>query len=370
MARRVLKTGFSTGSAAAAAAKAALACLLGQATPTMVSIPLPGGERFSIAVAEVENLGKDQARAVVIKDAGDDPDVTHGAAIQALVSLEEDGVEEVTISGGPGVGRVTRPGLPVAVGQPAINPVPRQMISEALREAWREQALGVGPLRVHVEISVPEGERLARRTLNPRLGIVGGISILGTTGLVKPFSHEAYTATIDSALAVARAAGQGEVVLTTGGRSEKRAMALRPDLPALCFAQIADFFGHALRQAGRHGFQRVGVICFFGKAIKQAQGLDYTHAHQAPLELARLAGWLAEAGVGQDLCQQIRQANTARHALEILEQAGGLELVEVVGYRLLASMGQLAGGGLDLWAMILDYEGQVLFQGQRGKEAS
>lgn len=371
MARRVLKTGFSTGSAAAAAAKAALVGLLGQDTPTQVDIPLPGGGgRLTIAVAEVERLGRDQARATVVKDAGDDPDVTHGAVIRALVSLEEGGAEQIVISGGTGVGQVTRPGLPVAVGQPAINPVPRQMIGEALQEAWRELASGRGPLHVSVEISVPAGERLARRTLNPRLGIVGGISILGTTGLVKPFSHEAYTATIDSALDVARAARQTEVVLTTGGRSEKRAMALRPGLPALCFVQIADFFGHALRQAKRHGMSRLGVVCFFGKAIKQAQGLDYTHAHQAPLELARLAGWLEQAGAEGALCQAVRQANTARHALEILEQAGRLALVEVVGHKLLASMGQLAGGGLDLWATILDYEGQVLYQGQRGKEAS
>lgn len=370
MARRVLKTGFSTGSAAAAAAKAALACLLGQATPTMVSIPLPGGERLEVPVAEVEKLGQAQARALVIKDAGDDPDVTHGAAIQALVSLGAGGAEGVALTGGLGVGRVTRPGLPVAVGQPAINPVPRQMISAALGEAWRELAPGHGPLNVSVEISVPQGQRLARRTLNPRLGILGGISILGTTGLVKPFSHEAYTATIDSALAVARADGHGEVVLTTGGKSEKRAMTLRPDLPEVCFVQIADFFGHALRQAGRHGFQKVGVVCFFGKAIKQAQGLDYTHAHKAPLELARLAGWLSEAGAAHALCQEVRQANTARHALEILEQAGRLDLVEVVGQRLLAAIASLAGGGLDSWAVILDYEGQVLFQGRRAKEAS
>lgn len=366
MARRRLRTGFSTGSAAAAAAKAALiqalGQALGQAAPEMVSIPLPAGQRLEIGVSQAQALGPGQARATVIKDAGDDPDVTHGAAIQAHITLT--GPPGLALTGGLGVGLVTRPGLPVAVGQPAINPVPRIMIREALDEAWRELGPVGQALAARVEISVPEGERLAKRTLNPRLGIVGGISILGTTGLVKPFSHEAYTATIDSALAVARAAGQSEVVLTTGGKSEKRAQALRPDLPELCFVQIADFFGHALRQARTQGLRRLGVVCFFGKAIKQAQGLDCTHAHRAPLELMRLAGWLAEAGADVALCQELRQANTARHALEILALAGRLDLVEIVGQRLLGSMALLAGAGAELWAMILDYEGGVLFQGQ------
>lgn len=272
MAQRQLRTGFSTGSAAAAAAKAALLRLLGAVGPGRVSIPLPSDQCVEIAVEDVRQEALGQAQATVIKDAGDDPDVTHGAAIQARVSLRP-GLLGLALSGGPGVGLVTRPGLPVAAGQPAINPVPRQMIEAALQEAWRELAPQGEPLAASVEISVPEGQRLARCTLNPRLGIEGGISILGTTGLVKPFSHKAYTATIDSALAVARAAGQGEAVFTTGGRSEKRAQAFRPDLPALCFVQIADFFGHAMRQARQQGFGRLGVVCYFGKAIKQAQGL-------------------------------------------------------------------------------------------------
>jgi cobalt-precorrin-5B (C1)-methyltransferase len=375
MARRQLRTGFSTGAAAAAAAKAALVHLLTGSAPALVSIPLPSGQRLDIAVSQTVALAPSQARATVIKDAGDDPDVTNGAAIQAqvslaLVSMPAAAAPGVVISGGPGVGRVTRPGLPVAVGEPAINPVPRQMIEAAVQEVWQELGPKGQPLAALVEISVPEGERLARRTLNPRLGIAGGISILGTTGLVKPFSHEAYTATIDSALAVARAAGQTEVVLTTGGRSEKQAQALRPDLPELCFVQIADFFGHALQQAREQGLGRLGVVCYFGKAIKQAQGLTCTHAHRAPLELMRLAGWLEEAGAEGPLCQEVRQANTARHALEILTLAGRLDLVAIVGQRLLESMALLAGPGPGLWALILGYEGQVLFQGRREEEAS
>ena len=373
MARRQLRTGFSTGSAAAAAAKAALVHLLSGNPPARVSIPLPSGARLEITISQSLIPASGQAQATVIKDAGDDPDVTHGAAIQALVRLVSPPSATppgVAFTGGPGVGRVTRPGLPVAVGEPAINPVPRVMIEHALQEAWLELGTSGLPLAAQVEISVPEGQRLARRTLNPRLGIEGGISILGTTGLVKPFSHEAYTATIDSALAVARAAGEREVVFTTGGRSEKRAQALRPDLSPLCFVQIADFFGHALRQAKAQGFGLVGVVCYFGKAIKQAQGLECTHAHRAPLELMRLAGWLEEAGMDQGLCQAVLAANTARHALEILTQAGHLDLVELVGRRLLHSMALWAGSGPGLWVMILDYEGQVIFRGRRQEKAA
>jgi cobalt-precorrin-5B (C1)-methyltransferase len=235
MVRRHLRTGFTTGSAAAAAAKAALAVLLGGPAREIVSIPLPGGGRLEVPVREARWADPGRVQATVIKDAGDDPDVTHRAAIVATVALEAG--EGLRLTGGVGVGVVTRPGLALAVGEPAINPVPRAMIAQAVGEAWREAGRAGAPA-VNVEVSVPEGERLAKRTLNPRLGIVGGISILGTTGLVKPFSHEAYTATIESALAVAKAAGLAEVVLTTGRRSEKRAQALRPDLPEQAFVQI------------------------------------------------------------------------------------------------------------------------------------
>ncbi len=364
MARRGLKTGFSTGSAAAAAAKAALLSLLGVEAPAKVGIPLPDGGRLEIAVREVDRLSPGQARATVVKDAGDDPDVTNGAAISATVELLPEGGEGVVIAGGPGVGRVTRPGLPVEVGQPAINPVPRAMILEAMAEAWAERGPSGRPLDARVEIGVAEGEKLARRTLNPRLGILGGLSILGTSGLVKPFSHEAYTATIDSALEVAWAAGAAEVVLTTGGRSEKRAMALCPDLAELCFVQIADFFGFALQEAAHRGFKRLGLVSYFGKAVKQAQGLVYTHAHQAAMDLGRLAAWLAEAGAPAALAQEIGRANTARHALDLLRQAGRLDLSAVVGARLLAAARGLAGPGPKLWAALLDYDGRVLYRAE------
>ena len=363
---RRLRLGFSTGTAAAAAAKAALTVMLTSHAPASVSVELPGGERLELPVARASRVDRERAAASVIKDAGDDPDVTNGAEIRVRVALLGHGRKgpAVRFRGGEGVGTVTRPGLAVAVGEPAINPVPRRMIKKALAEAWAAHGGGRGEMRLEVEISVPRGQELARRTFNPRLGIVGGISIIGTHGLVKPFSHEGYTGTIDSALSVARAQGLREVVLTTGGKSEKLARGLRPELPEQAFIQIADFFAHALARAVKMDMHTLGLVCFFGKAVKQAMGLAYTHARRAPLDQERLAGWLARAGAGPELHERIARANTARHALEILQEQGRLELVGEVGRRMLASARSFAGPGPGLWGMILDFSGRVLFSGR------
>lgn len=363
--KKQLRTGFSTGSAAAAAAKAALSHLLGRPLAGAVSIPLPSGERLEIALADSRLLTDALAEAVVIKDAGDDPDVTHHARISAQVELLPPGPgPALEFKGGPGVGLVTRPGLPVPVGEPAINPGPRGMIAATLTEAWQEAGPG-GELRAAVTIAVENGAELAKRTLNPRLGIVGGISILGTSGLVKPLSHEAYTATIESALSVARAAGIGETVLTTGGRSEKRAMALRPDLPPQAFVQIADYFAFALTAAAKAGMTTIGLVSYFGKAVKQAQGLTCTHAHRVAMDLTILAEWLREAQAPAGLVAEVAGANTARHVLEILGAAGRLDLTAVVGPRWLAATRRIVGSGPELWAVMLDSEGGVLYRGEQ-----
>jgi cobalt-precorrin-5B (C1)-methyltransferase len=363
--RRRLKTGFSTGTAAAAATKAALIYLLSGQTPDTVQVDLPGGGQLEIAIARIESEDGGRVRATVVKDAGDDPDVTHRAEIQAVVEpLRATEPEDIVIKGGQGVGVVTLPGLPVQVGEPAINPVPRQMIETAVRQVWIANG-GQGKPAVTVEIVVPEGERLAAKTLNPRLGIVGGISILGTTGLVRPLSHEAYTATIDSALDVARALGIDEVVLTTGGRSEKAAQALRADLPPQAFVQMADFFGYALGRAAEAGFKKVGLVSFFGKAVKQAQAVEHTHAHRAALELGRLAGWLDAAGAEADLTGAIAGANTARQALDVLRDRGRLDLVAEVGRRMLEAMAGFTGKRPAVWAVVVDYDASVLFREER-----
>ena len=329
--------------------------LAGQKMGREVDVSLPGGGSLRVEVEQVHLVGPRTAEASVIKDAGDDPDVTNGARVVAAVHLGAHGGEGVVITRGEGVGLVTRPGLAVGVGQPAINPVPRRMIREAVREVMGE---GVGG--VEVEVSVPRGRELARYTLNPRLGITGGISILGTTGLVKPFSHEGYTATISAALSVARAAGLKEVVFTTGGRSERFARQIVRGLEDVGFVQIADYFEHALGEARRLGFWRVGMVVFFGKGIKQAMGLGCTHARAGRLRLDVVGRWLAEAGVEPRLVRMVARANTARRALELLEMEGCRWAVGKVCGRLVKEMGRRLGEGVEVWAAILDYQGRVV----------
>jgi cobalt-precorrin-5B (C1)-methyltransferase len=218
----------------------------------------------------------------------------------------------------------------------------------------------LAPFQGEVEIFVENGEELATLTLNPRLGIVGGLSILGTTGLVKPFSHEAYLAVIDSALSLARALGFREVVLTTGRQSEKLARAARPDLAEEAFVQMADFFGDSLKKAAVGGFESIGLAVFFGKAVKQAAGWANTHAHCQDQDPALLAGWLSEAAPPAVLAE-VARALTARAALEILKEAGlARPAAETVAARVLASARLWTGPGPRLRLTIFDYDGQPL----------
>ena len=288
-----LREGFTTGTAASGAAKAAaLALLTGQA-PAVVDVPLPGGGRMALAVAEVRREG-DTAFAAVVKDGGDDPDVTHGAPIGCRVSfapLAEPGT--VLVDGGEGVGRVTLPGLPVAVGQAAINPAPRAQIAAAVAEAAALCGHGGGLSAV---VSVAGGAAIARKTLNPRLGIVGGLSILGVSGIVRPFSHAAWEASIAEALDVARAVGSGTIGFSTGRRSEALLRRTMPGLAATACVQAADCFAFALAQAARREFAHIVWAAFGGKLVKMAQGLENTHARQGDTDFSALAGWCAAAG--------------------------------------------------------------------------
>lgn len=351
-----LRMGFTTGTAATAAAMAATIILSGRPAPHEVTVRLPGGEDLEVAILKSVSTGADQALAVVVKDAGDDPDVTNQAEIGAIVRRgSQPGL--INILGGPGVGRLTKPGLALPPGEWAINPGPRSMLRENLRPFLDQPGLP----GLEVEIFVKNGEALAADTLNPRLGIVGGISILGTTGLVKPFSNEAYLATISNAQDLARALGLEELVLTTGRQSEKLAMAARADLPEEAFVQVADFYGDSLQMAAEHGFKTIGLAAFFGKAVKQAAGHRNTHAHRNDQDPAALAEWLRPS-TGDELAKKLREAMTARASLEILRQAGRLDLVSEVAERALTVAGQFSGPGPGLWMMIFDYDGRLLCQ--------
>lgn len=362
--KKRLRTGFTTGTAAAAAARAAVLLLLEGRPPAAVSVDLLTGEPMTVPVHSCRRAG-DAAVGTVIKDAGDDPDVTHGAEIGARVRLSPSaGPAEVAISGGEGVGRITKPGLELPPGEPAINPGPRRMITQAVAAALAAHG---AKCSAAVEVFAPQGAAIARKTLNARLGIVGGISILGTTGLVRPMSHKAFTATIAAGLSVARACGLDRAVLSTGRRSERCAQRLWPQWPEESFVQIGDFFQAALEFAAQKGFGRVILAVFFGKALKMAQGAPHTHASRSELSLDALAGWALEQGRDPELAENIRRCNTAREAFGLIAPAH-LCLVAEVGRRIAEAAGRFAGGALEIQSVIFDYEGRVAFDYEKQSE--
>ena len=292
--------------------------------------------------------------AIVVKDAGDDPDVTNGAEIGAIARRRSDkGL--LYIIGGPGVGRVTKPGLAVKPGHWAINPGPMNMLKHNLKPLLNRPGLP----GLEVEIFVEKGEELAPKTLNPRLGIIGGISILGSTGLVKPFSNEAYVATIESSLNQLTAMGRTEVIFTTGRQSEKLISELRPDLAEENLVQVADFFEASFKLAAERNMKTIGLAAFFGKTVKQAAGHAYTHAHHNDQDLVALAEWL-RPDITDQLRKELAEVVTARGALEILREAGRLDLVEKVARRALNVARDFTGPGPRLWMIVFDYDGALL----------
>ncbi len=310
--KKDLRKGFTTGTAAAAATKGALTGIIEGVFPRRIDIRLLTDQRIEIPVHSVTRMDENSALCSVIKDAGDDPDATHRAEIGARVRYETGPERLVLISGGRGVGRVTKPGLETPVGEPAITKGPRRMIREAVLEVLRVRGLKG---KVTTEIFVPHGVALAKKTLNKRLGIVGGISILGTTGVVTPISHEAYMASMDAALSVARAAGLERAVLNTGRRGEKYSREWFKELPEEAFVQMGDFFKGAMTKAAEKGFCQVILAVFFGKAVKMSLGVPHTHAAKSELTLKRLSRWAMEVTNDAALERRIASANTARHAL-------------------------------------------------------
>ena len=312
--KQALRTGWTTGTCAAAAAKAASTALITGESQNTVEIGLPSGRRVRFPVAECTLTAREQAQAVVVKDAGDDPDVTHGARLTVTVRWRD--LPGVELDGGVGVGVVTKPGLGLEVGAAAINPVPRAMITQSVGEAIDLTQRGIT-----VVISVPGGEKMARKTTNARLGIIGGISILGTTGIVRPFSTASWRASVEQAISVLAAQGEDTVVLCTGGRTEKGAMRLLPDLPEVCFVEVGDFTGAALRRAVEHGLTRVVFAGMAGKLTKLAAGVLMTHYTRSKVSLDLLRDITLAAGGDQDLAERVADANTARHAAELWDEA-------------------------------------------------
>lgn len=341
-----LRTGFTTGACATAAAKAAATALLGGGFPNPVQITLPRGQTPAFELVEAE-LGEGWASASVRKDAGDDPDVTHGALIRVTV---RPGPQGVTFRAGPGVGMVTRPGLPIPPGEPAINPVPRQMIHDALAEVAAAQG---AQLAFEVEISVPGGDALALKTWNPRLGIEGGLSILGTTGIVRPFSCAAWIASIHRGIDVARAGGLDHVAGATGATSEKVAQA-HFGLPDHAMLDMGDFAGGMLKYLARHPVSRVTIAGGFGKLTKLAQGSLDLHSGRSQVDFAQLARIAAQVGAD---AQAVSTANTAQQALEI----AGPDLAQAIAIAAQTHAAKaLRGADTRLGILIIDRKGQIV----------
>ena len=309
-----LKEGFSTGACAAAAAMAACICLKKpDKIIQTVELPFPDGVRRTMKISWTKNLSDTKARACVVKDAGDDPDITHGAEIWATVEILSHGPQnKIEIVGGKGVGRVTKPGLAVEPGQPAINPVPEKMITKAVLGV-----MGHDTGCIRVTITVPDGERLAEKTLNSRLGIVGGISILGTTGIVKPISEAAWCATISVSMDVALAVGLDTICLSTGRSSEEAAM------KTLClkkeaFIPMGDYVGFSLQEAAKRPFGQVTLACQWSKLVKMAMGWDQTHVRFGPLDPKAALGFLKkEFGI---CVESHKEINTVRQLFLLLQK--------------------------------------------------
>ena len=336
-----LRRGWTTGACATAAVKAALQALWGGAFPRDATITLPKGETPTFALALAEK-GEGWARVGITKDAGDDPDVTHGALIVATVAASEGGIVFVA---GEGVGTVTKPGLPIGVGEPAINPVPRQMIGDVI--AAEAQAHG-RQADVTVTISVPGGAALAEKTWNPRLGIVGGISILGTTGVVRPFSCAAWIASIHRGIDVARADGLGHVAGCTGATSEAAVQALY-GLPDHAMLDMGDFAGGMLKYLVKHPVARVTIGGGIGKITKLAQGAVDLHSARSQVDFDALAVLAARP--------EIAQANTA---LEALRMAGPDLAQRVAEAALLQVAGRFAHPQITYDVVVVDRAGQII----------
>lgn len=343
MSARGLRTGWTTGTCASAAAKAATIGIVTGVAPAEVEVALPSGRRVRFAVD-----AESPTRCVVVKDAGDDPDCTDQARMTAEVAESAAPAFEA----GPGIGMVTKPGLGLDVGTPAINSVPRRMIAAALAE--------VTPAPLTVTFSVPGGDEMAARTSNARLGIVGGISILGTTGIVRPFSTAAYRASVTQQIDVAAAQGESIVVLATGSRSEKAAMRLRPDLPDVCFVEVGDFTGTALRRAAADGIRHVVLVAMAGKITKLAAGVMMTHFHRSQVDGELLASVARDSGSPAEVVAAATETATARHFFETAMAHGDVAPLQRVCALARAACEAHTAGKVDTEVVMVDFEGDVV----------
>ncbi len=352
-----LRNGITTGACAAAAARAAAELLFHGRKRERVMVLNPLGQLITVPIHQVEEI-TGGARAVVIKDGGDDPDVTHGLPV---VVEARPGQEGIILHGGPGVGRVTKPGLAVAVGEPAINPVPRQMIKASVSSIL-PPAQGV-----ELTISVPGGEQVARRTLNPRLGIVGGISILGTTGIVRPMSEEAFKHSLLPLLDMARAAGFHQVVLTPG-RMGNRIAVEEYGFPAEAVVEMSNFVGFMLESCVQKGFSSVLLWGHHGKLIKVAAGIFHTHSRVADARRETLASYAALMGADRNLIARIMQATTTESVVDMLAEHNLLSVYHQLACRVSQRAMEFVHHRLKIGTVLLALDGTILGLDRQAQE--
>lgn len=357
VAMKDLREGFTTGACSAAAAKAATRALMTGKKLDQIESTLPNRKTVVFKINRCD-IQPHLATCSVIKDAGDDPDATHGAELIAQVKWVEG--EGIAICGGEGVAKVTKSGLGLDVGSAAINPVPRKNITEMVQEELMSFARGKIPGKLEVTISVPQGREMAKKTLNERLGLIGGISILGTTGIVKPYSTAAYRASVVQAIQLASTNGLDTIVLTTGGKSEKYAMDLHPHLDSMAFIQVGDFIGAGIKAAIKNGIRSAIVVGMMGKLSKMADGRMMTHAAGSDVNFKMLSEIGQSIGVPSEICAEIEKANTARHVLEICQRGGFPQITKAICERVVRALLTHAGAALGVSCYLVDFNGVLL----------
>ncbi|HEU5462369.1 MAG TPA: cobalt-precorrin-5B (C(1))-methyltransferase [Nitrososphaeraceae archaeon] len=353
----LLRTGFTTGTSATAATKAALIALISSQIYNTIDIALPKGKIVKLKIAWTRYSPSTQSvTSAVIKDAGDDPDVTHGAEICSTVSLTTK-KGRVEIDGGVGVGRVTRPGLGLEIGSAAINPVPKKMIEQTVFDSAKAILTHKG---IKVIISVPKGIELAKKTDNPRLGILGGISILGTTGIVFPYSTASFAASIRQSLDVAISLGTDVVVLTTGGRSEDYIKNLYKFLPDYAFVQMGDFSGYSIKQCSNRNIKKIIIAGFIGKLTKMAMGIKQTHVRGSHVSMDYMANLASLCTTSKNIINEIRQANTARHVSEIIIQNNVENFFDLLCKSVYQEMYNHSNKLIEIEVVMFGFDGKVL----------
>lgn len=354
-----LRTGLTTGTSAAAATKAALQTLLGKEIYEEIQITLPKGKIVELPIAWTR-VDDSRVTCSVIKDGGDDPDVTHGAEILSTVEFTSE-AGSVQVKGGIGVGKVTKPGLGLPIGSHAINPVPLKMIKDSVDEVLSKNIDSTKSFGINITITVPKGAEIAIKTDNPRLGIIGGISILGTTGIVLPYSTASFAAAIRQGLDVGIAQGADTFILTTGGRSEDFMKHLFQErYPEHCYIQMGDFAGFSVKQCHDKGVKRIFIGGFIGKLTKIAMGVKQTHVRGSHVSMDFMARLAEESGANKELVDSIVNANTARHVSEIIDSNSIVGFYDLICREAVKQLKNYSGNQLLIEVLLFDFNGNVV----------